>query len=261
MGTHKTKINGTNYTITAGRTKINSTNYTQMLGRTLIGGTMYMITFSNPTPLTLMQNAQIKRIAGRNTKAEGGVSLTFTQAGTYYIFAFYNGRVSITKAVVASNLTSITLTRLNGSDISGNPGEVRNNAGKIELANSTTATSSYMGANGATIAALQFPYYSTGVTDTVLSGATVKKQAGRDASTTSSVSNQISNIPNGSIVLCAIDSYLGLTRWLSSASYVTFAGNHTGNQSLFWNANNNLYLSTTGTSSTSVYGGTIATIS
>lgn len=42
----KTKINGTNYTISGGKTKISGTNYSIVGGRTKINGTNYSISFS-----------------------------------------------------------------------------------------------------------------------------------------------------------------------------------------------------------------------
>lgn len=260
MGTHKTKVNGTNYTITAGRTKINSTNYTQMLGRTLIGGVMYMITFSNPSLLTLMQDATIARIAGRDAKSDAAVNLTFTAAGTYYIFAFCDGNLSITKAVVASNLTTITLTRLNGSIASGNRGHVRNNAGTIQFATSPTATTSHT-VNGGTIAALQFPHYSTSVIDSILTGATFSKLAGRDKTSTGTVQTGLTTIA-GKLVFAATNAYMGVSKWpTSGTSQTNVAGNNTSNQSLLRPVNAVVYISTTGSANTSVYGGTIVSAS
>lgn len=42
---HKTRINGTNYSITGGKTKIGGTNYSVKGGKTLVGGTVRTISF------------------------------------------------------------------------------------------------------------------------------------------------------------------------------------------------------------------------
>lgn len=42
---HKTRINGTNYSITGGKTKVGGTNYSVKGGKTLVGGTVRTISF------------------------------------------------------------------------------------------------------------------------------------------------------------------------------------------------------------------------
>lgn len=46
----KTKINGTEYTISGGKTKINGTEYTISAGKTKVGGTVKTISLSKPLP-------------------------------------------------------------------------------------------------------------------------------------------------------------------------------------------------------------------
>lgn len=51
IGTHKTLINGTAYTVKCGKCLVNGTSYDIKKGRTLIGGTGYDITFKSPMPV------------------------------------------------------------------------------------------------------------------------------------------------------------------------------------------------------------------
>lgn len=72
---HRTKVNGTNYSIIGGRTKVDGTNYKIIGGRTKINGTNYSISFGKP--LT--------------------VSGTYQDAsnGSYLSYATFNGTILI----------------------------------------------------------------------------------------------------------------------------------------------------------------------
>ena len=107
---------------------------------------------------------------------------------------------------------------------------------------------------GGTIIAATFPSYTDNQISAVFSEISVKNSAGRNASKTSKVFLSKVNIA-GEIILTAHNGAMCAAAVASPTEYI-----YTSSNVKNYNDNINIYLSTTGASGSSVYGGTILTI-
>ena len=193
MSKGKTLIEGTAYTIKSGKACIGGTAYGIKRGKTLIGGTAYTISLEPELTLkALLSNAEVRYSAGRNASSTGTVSVTIpnTAPGTYYSFAAYNGYWSIYKLVKSSSngITSTVVKRL-----ATNYANIKISTNSVSIASRPNAAVSVY---GGTLVIMQFPDYTEAQVDSILGSATIKRLAGKNTSTASTVVATQSNFAN-----------------------------------------------------------------
>lgn len=263
---HKVLVGGTSYDITKGRTLIGGTGYDITKGRTLVGGTGYDISFLTATFDEIMADATIASINGRSSSSSASLNASFRleQTEIFYVFQFYNGFLTISKVLAEYNgedtAPTVTKTDLAYTDTSQySPfveGTVTVNprANAYVSTNGTSSTSVY----GAVIALLQFPSYPISLVDSVLSSVTLTTVAGRNRSSTGSVSG----------------TYSASARWFAaftniSAKFMAYSSplgtvimsNNTTNPSGLCAVSATVWaLSANGTSAASLYGGSIVEV-
>lgn len=180
-----TLIGGTAHKITGGKTLIGGTVKNISGGKTLIGGTGYDIKFLPSLPELMATAVAVDEIYRDSSSQDySGIVTRYWEAGTYYVFSFYLGYMGIYKVVRASD-RSLTLTYLNGVQNDGTPdgtgARIRNSGGAIQPSkDGRNANSAY----AYTVVAIKFPSFSDEVVDSVFSGITLTKVAGRDSSST-----------------------------------------------------------------------------
>lgn len=244
---HSTLIGGTEYTIKGGKTLIGGTEYSIKDGKTLVGGTAYNISFGESRIVQLMTNATKYGAAGRNNSSSSLISVSYFTEGTYYAFVFCNGDIGIHK-IVAGQLGGLTLTTLYQSNApycslyKGNQTISLSNDG----VNQTTVY-------GGTIVVVTFTGFTEEETDTILSRVRKQSGAGRNASSTSTVGLATSA---DSTVLTAWNQQMALQFPVGTVIF----GTYSTNPSLSRYTSGTLYISTNGTSNTSVCGASIITL-
>ncbi len=238
----KTLIGGTAYTITGGKTMIGGTVRSLKSGKTLIGGTAYDVKLGGSPFFELMSNASLYAIAGRDASSTSTVlssDSSATRAGTFYVFSFYNGYMSINKVVfigAAQSTSSFSATVL---------AETSSSYGHIYVAERNTRTDVYYAHRngskqsnvyGATIAKFQFPGYTETEIDTILSSISLTRIAGRATSTMSTVSGACASNAN---IFAATNTYIGISMPIGTLVW----GNRASNPSLIYYNGSNVGIS------------------
>ena len=239
---HKTLIGGTAYDITGGRTLIGGTGYDITKGRTLIGGTGYNINFAtNPLQdfVALMADATLQTQAGRNSSSTGEVSLTSAQASDRYIFAFCDGAWSVSRD--GTNIYHSDAQKAWSYYLNGRP-FLSNNGG-------TGSASVY----GGSLFSFTFPNYTTAQADAIIANLTTLDSAGRNSSTTGSISLSVAQTAT---VIAVNNTYMGLSSPIGTVIF----GNYSTNPSLIYYSGGTASISTNGTSALSVRGGSVISL-
>ena len=247
---HNCLVGGTAYQITKGRTLIGGTGYDVTKGKTLIGGTGYDVKFT-ASPMQafceLMQAATIGWRAGRNASSTGAVSNAFSISYPVWVLSMFNGYYSFTKYTDANTKTVIYQS-------SASYGNIYNSAGAFYYSH-TGASSTNV--NGAELFGLTFTGYTEAEIDTILAGVKKKSGAGRNSSSSSTISLTVAA---DDTVLTAAYITSNARFGLSSPVGTVIAGDYTTNPSLLYVSGTTASLSTNGTSAASVYGGSIITL-
>lgn len=268
---HKTLIGGTAYDLTGGGCLIGGTGYNITGGRTLVGGTGYDISFIKATFDELMADAVLYRSTGLNRSSSREINFTLNDAdfGTWYLFALTwagsysspsNSRFSIFK-VERPTMDELTVTQLNHAVSSSI------NSPQIYVSKYTSSGKTYfhlyMSIYGtesnlytaATMQLLKFPSYPLSVCDKVLSSITIDGVSGRSATTQQSVNSAYTGTERW---IVAYERYMSYSSPLGNVIYSNF---QTNPSLLYFNiGNGTAYVSTSGTSATSVYGASIYSI-
>lgn len=258
---HKCLVSGTAYDITGGKCLVGGTAYSITGGKTLVGGTAYDISFVKATFEELMADASIVNIVGRNASSESYVTVStrILQSDTYYLFQFWGGHLSIVKIAVTyidANTEPILTTTDLAASVAMHPyirANVSTSRISLSCSVSSNGTEASTAINGATIALVQFPNYPNSVVDKVISQITLTQKAGRDMPSTALVHATFSASDRWFV---AWSSYFAYN---SPIGTVVFS-NYTTNPSLMRTINGEGYISTNGTSNTSVYGGSIVAV-
>lgn len=251
----KVLIGGTAYTIAGGKACVGGTAYTISGGKTLVGGTAYSIAFKKYTLDDLLKRITIVDIAGRNSSGTGQVQIPIPSAGTYYVFAYYLGRISIYK--LAANGASSTLTAIKRSS-STYCGILVDNPNLV-LQPTTSTTTCF----GATVAIVRFRGYTDAEADTLLGDMGSPITCGsRNNKSAGAVSVSDMTRLNDKIATVACGTYIGFSFIVDGEwdSPQLIFGNNTTNPSLLWYSASTLYYSETGTGSTNVYGASIVAL-
>ena len=197
-------VGGTGYDVKQGRTLIGGTGYDIKQGRTLIGGTGYDI-FAKKKEMTfaaLMATATSARSpAGRNARTTANVSIVYGASSgtswTEYLFVFHNGYCSFNK--ITWNGSELTGEALGGNYTS-------TSGGKIYINNKTVYVSifgeSAQSVYGATMIPLKFSGYTDAEIAAILGGVTVTRGAGRNSSSTGSITASQYSYPRIAIACC-----------------------------------------------------------
>ena len=254
---HKTLIGGTAYDISGGKTLIGGTAYDIKGGKTLIGGTGYDISFAQreQTLPALMAAANLIDIAGRNSSSTGTVSLTLPAAGTYYILSFCEGYMSVSKVIYdGSSCTNTVLAQISG-------GYTRPQAyvsgGTVYYSNNGTGSASV---RGATLAVFQFDDYTETEADAIFAAATYTRRAGRNSSSTGTISS--SALTDPCTLFLATDTYIALSTLVFGGGETAHFSNCNANPDMTkglgkWGSAYSTYLSLDGTTNNAVYGGSM----
>lgn len=247
-------IDNTGYTIIGGTTRIEGTGYLITSGTTRINGTAYDISFNTKkyTLEDLLKRINIIDIVGRNASSAGRVQITIPSTGTYYLFAFYSGRISIYK--LNANGASSTVTAL--KRVSSTYASILVDNPNLILQPTSSSTTCM----GGTIAIIRFNDYTEAEADTILSGCSVTVGAGRNNKGTGSLGVTDLTKLNDKIAAVACNTYIGFS-FIPDGEYDSLRvifGNNTTNPSLLYYYNPlGMYYSSTGTESTSIYGASI----
>lgn len=266
---HKTSINGAEYDVTGGKALVGGTSYGISKGRTLIGGTGYDISFGTWRDrfIRLMQNATLVKSAGRSSSSENTVSISFSRSsdpsGVYYIFTFYSGSFTISKAYWDASSGNLgTLTKLSDLFIRRKTGSSwvtmvkssDSNYAYIGSYNETTQRETiYDSINAGGIFAFQFSGFVEENIDNILSAFTVQNVASGDWSSTDYL--YVPETTNALLVQYA--SYVALSFPYGT---VIFSNDTYGGEpfSLLWQGYGNYYLSKSPSDGRSrTYGGNI----
>lgn len=250
-------IGGTAYKITGGVVGRGGYNYPMRKGgKALINGTGYKITFQPISIENAFKSAITTHSSGVESSTAAQAYVSLTTAGTYYAFVFCNGYAGITKLV--SNGSSVTKTLLKQTGTDTSYGQVYINGTNCYCSTNGTSAVSY---RGQTIICLQFPGYPASEIDTLFSGVTLTRIAGRNASSKSSVSFNSTNYASKFIIV-AHNTYMSGVQLTSSGSYtsdITY-GNCEANKSLLhgvYSTYYTYYISTDSSTNQTIYGGSI----
>lgn len=202
----------------------------------------------------VIQDITVEGIAGRNNNTSGAVSYDNTNGtiadGTYYCFSVCNGNFSIFKIAITSGAFSKLAELFRTNSTRAN---IYCNGKKLFYSTNGTASAS---AYGITIVIFSCPNFGFDAIDTAFSTLTRTTTAGRNASTIANVS--VNHPTSDQYVFGFFGNFYGISKWDSSGGTITaLSGNETRNISLLYADSTKLYLSSLGTSATSVYGGTI----
>ena len=247
---HNCLVGGTAYKITKGRTLIGGTGYDVTKGKTLIGGTAYEIKFT-ASPMQafcdLMASATIEWRAGRNASSTGMVSNALGISYPVWVLSMFNGYYSFTKYTDANTKTVIYQS-------SASYGNIYNGGGAFYYSHTGASSTNVYGAE---IFGLTFTGYTENEIDTILAGVKKKSGAGRNASSTATVSLTVAAADT---VLTAAYVSSNARFGLSSPIGTVIAGDYTTNPSLLYVNGTTASLSTNGTSAASVYGGSVISL-
>lgn len=244
MAGGKTLIGGTAYTIKGGKTLVGGTAYSIKKGKTLIGGTAKTIAFY-PSLAELFSKATRYTAAGRSSSSTSTVSLSLSNAGTYYVFAYCDGYMSINKVV--STGSALTVTILSGNYVSGTGGMIRVNGTSVYYSNNGTSSTSVYGAS---LIVFTFSTYTEAQIDACLSSLTMTRVAGRNASSNATITGSTTSTAK---LFVAMNSYMAVNCPIGTVVY----GNYTTNPSLIYLNGTTVGYSTNGTSNSSSRSGSI----
>ena len=251
---HHPLIGGTSYKITKGRTLIGGTGYDVTKGKTLVGGTAYDIPLTSGAmqafcDLMATATPNISLSAGRNNSSTGYVSFSsYSITFPIWVLSIFNGEFSWTKFTDFNTKTVIYQS-------SASYGNCYNNGGTFYYSHTGSSQTSVY---GACIFGFSFSGYTEQEVDAILAGVKKKTGAGRNASSTSTVSLSVAA---GDTVLASIynlnNPYYALS---SPVGTVISGGTHPNNPSLLYVSGTTASLSTNGISAASVYGGSVISL-
>ena len=235
-----------------GKPLVGGTAYRIVKGRSLIGGTGYDIPLDNNMAdfLDLMAHASYSLSAGRNASSTGSVYLSAPgQSGSYpyWVLTICDGEFSWTKFTNASTKTVIYQSSASKANCAYGWAWYYSDDG-------TSSTNVY----GATMFACTFSGYTEAEVDAILSGISKKAGVGRNAATVDEVSLAVS--PSDTVLVSFVPSSSQYKFAISSPIGTVIFGDYTSNPSLLYVSNNVAKLSVNGTSSRTVYGGSIITL-
>ena len=190
MGAGEVLIGGTAYEIKGGKTLIGGTAYDIKAGKTLIGGTAYNISFAPPKPMTieaLFADFVLDASAGRNSSTTDSVSIKSSDldTGTFYLFSFCNGYMGIYR-IAKSDQEAFSITRINRMSGSYGNAFCVNAIGSARLYYSSDE-SALTKVRACTLIVGHFPNYTNAEVESILTGATYTRGAGRNSSSTANV--------------------------------------------------------------------------
>ena len=248
----KTLIGGTAYKITGGRACVGGTAYSITGGKSLIGGTAYSIAFKKNTLEDLLSRMSVVNIIGKNDGSSGVVRIPIPADGTYYAFAFNNGRIGIHKVVVSSGSASISWVKYYATSSCG----LYVSGSYLQMRSSSNSTTMF----GGTLALVQFNDYTNAEAEALLSATTLTICGNRDSKSIATVSATTNRL-NGKTVAVATMSHIGFSYIAdgSTTPQVIF-GTNTANPSLLRYYSSAWYLSVNGTNNTQVNGASILTL-
>lgn len=198
---------------------------------------------------------QVTYTKGRNTASEAAVSVSGgigETSGTYYLFGFFKGHMSISALQYDANKETFSDLEVlyQSHEYMAVPATV---AGHIQLKtkNSTSST-----ARGLSFIFAQFPGYEDATVKAMLSGFQYVGGAGVNTSPSESVT--MAKPSADSYILSAINTSMTVNKVESGGKITTLFTNRTTNPSMILDdGTGNLSLSTTGTEAAKVYGGTM----
>lgn len=108
---HKTRVNGTNYSISGGKARVNSTNYSISKGKTRVSGTNYAISFTTVALITFYLDGE----AWQTTYTDWNSLVTFggSQYGLYWSDQYgaylqgWNGGLATSDGTIVGKYDSI----------------------------------------------------------------------------------------------------------------------------------------------------------
>ena len=208
-----------------------------------------------PTLAELFADMTVKKQGGRNNSRLGTASMSVKISinPSIYVFAFCNDSFAIHHLL--SNGSEYGKTTLYRATDDSNATDIYISGTRCYL---STSGSSSANVYGGTIIAATFPSYTDDQISAVFGNISVKNSAGRDSSTTGTI--YLSNTAiTGEIILTVYGGAMCAAPATSPTEYICIFN------SSYYDIRNYVdssktYLSNNGTSSASVYGGTILTI-
>lgn len=223
------------------------------------GTTVYPINFEEPTLKEILDYASFVGISGVNSSTAGHASVNLSgRVGTYFAFSIWSSVCGVYKIV--STGTSVSATYLGGNRTAAGGGLYINGT-TIYCAKGDTNPTSALSANGLTLAVISANSATAAQAETAIRDYISQysmSSSGRSSTSLAAVSLS-RTYSAGKIVIAATGSRIAFLQMSSDNVKTILSSKDAGSHGLVYqpSAGSDLYLSVSGSSSETFYGGSL----
>lgn len=194
MSGGKAYVGGTAYEITGGKTLIGGTAYDITAGKTLVGGTAYDISFGAAPPAVTLRNLLLDMTLIADSSYNSSTAISnptsivtanlgkFSELPLHYVISCYSGYATFYKPTTSGGAVTMSVLKQGNTAVGLAQAAADKNNMKYNYLHTT-----YENVYGASLLVVKFPNFAEADIDSLLSGMTLTRLAGRSASSTGNV--------------------------------------------------------------------------